>query len=499
METSPIKDVAIYLRKSRGDEDKDLEKHREALLEIAKTNSWRYVTFEEIATSESIVDRPKFSQLLAEVIDGMYDAVMVESYDRLGRGEEEDQGKIRNAFKSSSTYVVTPEKIYDLNNESDEDHYKFKGFFANWEYTSIKRRLNRGKKRGAKRGEWTNGKPPYPYIYVAAKKGLELSPEKNVIYQEFKHRALNGETLVQIEHDLNNRNIPGPTGGIWHLNTISRILVDETHLGRIISGKSEGSGHLKKTTKKLVFFPRDKWTIVENCHIAVKTIEEHEKIISIFRVNTLIPQRAKAGVYPLSGVVYCGKCKKMMRYNVRTDKYTTSAFKACNKYDHYGNYCDNRGLSIKIITSALLDRVSLFEKELMDSENYHNAHLHDRLERSLLEKESYLEKLKKSLQKIKKLYEMDDYTDEEYLHHKTERQKEINVIEEDIKNIRFQIDYDLRKNNKERLATIHSFKEIWNSEDASDNDKNVIAKKLFSRIEYIYENIEDVSIVIEFN
>jgi hypothetical protein len=135
----------------------------------------------------------------------------------------------------------------------------------------------------------------------------------------------------------------------------------------------------------------------------------------------------------------------------------------------------------------------------MDSENYHNTNLLERLEKSLVEKELYYEKLKKSLLKIKRMYEMDDYTDEEYEQHKSERQKEIKVIEDDIKSIRYQLDYDQRKSNMERLIIIQTFKEVWNSSEASDRDKNVIAKRLFSRIEYVYKTKEDVEIIVEFN
>ena len=115
-----IKYVALYLRKSRGDAETDLEKHRLILTELCKINNWKYVVYEEIMSGDSIEMRPKFQKLLADVESEVYDAVCVVDIDRLGRGDEEDQGKIKKAFAKSDTYVITPEKVYNLNNAEDK-------------------------------------------------------------------------------------------------------------------------------------------------------------------------------------------------------------------------------------------------------------------------------------------------------------------------------------------------------------------------------------------
>ena len=52
-----IKDVAVYLRKSRGDENKDLDKHRLALTELCQKLGIRFTEYAEIGTSDSIHDR----------------------------------------------------------------------------------------------------------------------------------------------------------------------------------------------------------------------------------------------------------------------------------------------------------------------------------------------------------------------------------------------------------------------------------------------------------
>lgn len=302
-----IRYVALYLRKSRGEEETDLEKHRYVLRGMCDKEKWRYVEYIEIASSENIEFRPKFKQLLSDVEAGIYDAVLVVDYQRLGRGELEDQGMVKRIFRDSNTYIVTPEKIYNLVDDTDDLLVDVRGLLARQEYKSITKNLLRGKKIGARLGNWTNGPAPYPYIYNPAIKGIEVDPEKIEIYREFMNKVLDGVVLKRISWELNNRGITGPKGGVWHDNTLRRILIDETHLGRIITNKSQGSGHKDKKTKPLIYTSREDWVIVENCHQAVKTSEEHEKLIAMFESNKLIPSRAKAGVYALSGIVYCGR------------------------------------------------------------------------------------------------------------------------------------------------------------------------------------------------
>ncbi len=112
---------------------------------------------------------------LQDVEADLFDAVFVMDYDRLSRGDLEAQGKIRRILKNSVTKVITPTKVYDFNNEEAELINDIEGVFSRREYRMIRRRLNRGKKRGAKNGNWTNGKPPFPYVYNPLTKTLMLT------------------------------------------------------------------------------------------------------------------------------------------------------------------------------------------------------------------------------------------------------------------------------------------------------------------------------------
>jgi site-specific DNA recombinase len=156
------------------------------------------------------VDRPEFCKLLEDIKQGLFDAVVVMDIDRLGRGNEEDWGKIERILREYEILVITPDKIYDLENEEDSLHFDIKKFFARLEYKQISKRLRRGKIRGAKNGKWTNGKPPYPYFYNPESTMLEVDKEKRKIYRIMIEKALQGYSAEEIAWDFNKIGYKSP-------------------------------------------------------------------------------------------------------------------------------------------------------------------------------------------------------------------------------------------------------------------------------------------------
>jgi len=275
--THDIRDIAIYLRKSRDEthgKDDVLLKHELELIEIAKAKEWRFILYREIGSADSIDSRPMMVQLLTDVERQLYDAVLVMDLDRLGRGDYLDQARIRKTFSDSQTLIVTPQKIYDASNDEEDLIWDIEAIFARQEYKMIKKRLIRGKIRGAKSGHWTNGKAPFPYKYNAETKRLEIDEQKIETYNLIKEKFINGMTTANIAYELNRLGIPSPGGKLWSENAVYRVVSSEIHLGRVLYGKTKGSGHKRKKTAPLTLLPRENWIVVEGSHPAIKTPEE---------------------------------------------------------------------------------------------------------------------------------------------------------------------------------------------------------------------------------
>ena len=123
----------MYLRKSRKDSDHPgqadedvLARHEMLLWETAKRLGLNVTAiYREVVSGDSIAGRPVMQQLLREVSAGDWDGVLVVEIERLARGDTQDQGMVAKAFQYSGTKIVTPMKVYDPNDEFDEEYFEF--------------------------------------------------------------------------------------------------------------------------------------------------------------------------------------------------------------------------------------------------------------------------------------------------------------------------------------------------------------------------------------
>src|SRR5690606_38554382 len=104
-------------------------------------NNWAYVIYAEIGTSDSIELRPKMIELLEDIEQGMYDAVLGIHIDRLSRGDAVDRSVIQKALGRTETLLITPQKVYDFTNETDLMLAEFEGLMARMEYKQTSRRF----------------------------------------------------------------------------------------------------------------------------------------------------------------------------------------------------------------------------------------------------------------------------------------------------------------------------------------------------------------------
>ena len=148
-----LDEYCIYLRKSRADveaevrgEGETLKRHEKVLVDLAKKmNIVIGRIYREIVSGESISSRPEVQKVLTDVESGMWKGVLVIEVERLARGDTMDQGRVAQAFKYSDTKIITPMKVYDPNDEYDEEYFEFGLFMSRREYKTINRRLQGGR------------------------------------------------------------------------------------------------------------------------------------------------------------------------------------------------------------------------------------------------------------------------------------------------------------------------------------------------------------------
>lgn len=488
-----ITDVAAYIRKSRGDLEEDLIKHKTMMIEICEKYGWRYVLYEEIGTGDTIESRSKMKQLLKDLDDDLYDAVVVMDFDRLGRGDEEDQGIIKKNLLRNEVFVVecSPFKVLNLYDENDMQVVEFKGFLARQEYKLISKRLNRGKKIGAKLGNFTNGIPPFPYIYDASKKGLVIDEEKYKVYRDMMDKLFSGYSCNEIAEELNKTNYPSPRSiyskqknAKWHGNTINNILTSEIHLGKIISNKSK----YNKYKKERIEIDREEWVVVENCHEKCKTEEEHKKILSIIYRNRKDKNARKASVNMYTGLIKCYKCESTLPIQKR--KNGNYSVRKCPN-------CHAQGGDVSFLEDIIIECLSNFQDNIENIKEYLVSDQQDKL--SLQQKLSKIEyeihTKEQELKRIQKGYIEGFFNIDEAKENSLPIKKEIEILVIDKQKLEKEL-------SKQSLVSIDELirnyvaliNKLPNVKD--EKEKNLIYKQLIDGV-YWDRNKDDLEVYIE--
>lgn len=503
MKAENIKKVAMYLRKSRRDRDTDiLSKHRLQLTEIAEAKGYIITEYaEEAITGEKITVRPEMQKMLKDIKNKIFDAVLVVKYDRMSRGSQKDFGTILEILQLADCFVVTPDKIYDVQNDSDIMMLQMESVFANHEYREIKRRFQNGKKTGAKQGMFVNGKPPYPYESIremalnsngkdVLRSRIVVNPEKKEVYYKIKELYLSGgygiKKIVIYLNDVEK--VPSPNGGQWDVKTVHRLLLHDFHLGIIRYGKS-----IWKTDddyRRFISGKRDdnEISVGYGDWEKTKTWDEHEKIQQIMQGNHKVPMRARMGSYPTSSLMYCKKCGYTMRYaSGRKEKTTgkTYDFLRCGHLDLLGNKCTQRGIKMtEEFYDALYNRIS---SSYLNPELWIKTHID---ETKISEYRADITNLKKELEEQDEVYKRINsafkkgiYSEKQFGEEKAELEAiKTKIIHQIDKKEGFVI--SATKLSREEVDTkIKIFKKNW-KKATTNEEKNILLKTVVSRILY---------------
>lgn len=469
-----------YLRKSRKDSESEttqevLSKHKKELDEFATRWKLNIVdTFQEVVSGDKIQERPEVQKLLKNIDDLKYEFVLVMDLDRLGRGDMEDQGKILSTFKETDTFIVTPRKIYDLNDELDEEVSEMETFFARRELKLIKRRLNRGRLRSARDGKFIASIPPFGYdrnsdCVLIENKDTQLVQQ---IYNWFVNGDESGQPMgaFKIARRLSLMNIPTPTGKkLWQPNTILKILTNQVYVGRIIWKPRTLKRDNQLTDKR----SRDSEKI--------DVVGKHEPIIEqeIFdRAQIILKERLnpKLGIRknfrnPFLGIGVCGVCGRHMQVKKPGGNRQV-------QYRCVSVGCSNVSSTFKLVEDDVL------------------LHLKNRLE----ELESILES-----QKIEDGYYSENKQENPYPRIIEQTEKELVQLEEQEDNLDNLLEkgiYDIEKYSKrsqklrsEIKSKKESLKEFKEQSEIISNSKNSLFEeiKALTNITDMYYKTSDIS------
>ena len=493
--------TCIYLRKSRADEEAEkqgefetLHRHKTTLLKIAKEKCLNIVDIkEELESGESIKDRPKMIELLTEVEQNKYDAVLVMDIDRLGRGNMQDQGLILDTFKNSNTKIITPRKIYNLNNEFDEEYSEFEAFMARKELKLINRRLQRGRIKSIEEGKYISPVPPYGYKFKYDNNGKK--------YLAIDEHQADGVRLIfdmylqmygssKIANKLNKLGYETNNHMQFKSKAVNDILTNITYCGYVKWKTVDIKNHNRTR-------PKDEQIIAKGNHEAIIDEITFNKAQEIRKNRSISPTFEKQEISnPLAGILICGKCGHKLVQHIDARKSKNDVKRFYIKCKH----CDNKSSRFDYLEKAILfsledwlskykikinledDKTEInklkfelkaIERELNNTSNQQNR-LHDLLERGIYSENIFLERYDILSNKI---------------NHLKEELTKINIQIKSIKETTF-----IKKRLIPTLQT--TLENYYKSDNAKE--KNILLKTVLDKVVYIKEkNQKNDDFIIE--
>ena len=351
-----------YLRKSRMDTDFDevsveetLNRHRKILESFCKERRLNVVeTLEEVVSGESLSSRPKMLRLLELVNTGMYAGVVCIDIERLSRGSSLESGYIMQVLQANNCKIITPSKIYDLQNESDEQFTDMKFMFSRYELKTITKRLVRGRNQSASEGKFLGSVAPYGYrIYkLPGIKGnsLRIEPsEAEIVRLVFDMYGEQGIGYNTIAYQLNEMHVPSQTG-TWGQTSITNILNNEVYLG-MIRWKHEPTKRIVKDgmlAKKRV--TSKDYELYEGLHEPIITQEQWDQVKAKQRErNHVSVHKDKKLMNPFATILFCEKCGAVMKRNVPAKSQNTSPWYRCPTRG-----CDCRTIKCDFVEDAVI-------------------------------------------------------------------------------------------------------------------------------------------------
>lgn len=497
-----LMNVSIYLRKSRADEEAEhrgefetLSRHKTTLLKLAKEQNLNVIDIkEELISGESIEYRPKMLELLDEVKNNNYDAVLVMDIDRLGRGNMQDQGLILDTFKKSKTKIITPRKIYDLNDEFDEEYSEFEAFMARKELKLISRRMQRGKIKSIEEGKFIAQSPPYGYDikYLSNKERiLVVNKDKANVIKIVFDMYLKGVGACKISKYLNELGYKTTTGRTWYEKGVRDIIKNKVYCGYIVWNKVERKRNSSRT--RCI----DEQMEAKGKHEPIISEEIWNKAQYIRKKRSNSPTPNSKITNPLAGIIKCGYCG----YTLVAKSNTTSS--GYEKYIVCTN-CKNKSTKLYILENKVLDVLSKwltdYKLSLKQEEVTFKDTFEDNLKCTLTGLKKELENLEKQKGGLHDFLEQGIYSSDVFI----ERSNILTSRIEDVKSSINKVNIDIeiaKKKSTVRMQIIPQLEKVLReyTEEKEPYLKNILLKTMIDHAIYKKEpnqKCDDFSLIL---
>lgn len=271
--------------------------------------------FADRGISGTTDNRAEFQRMIELSKQGAIDVIITKSISRFARNTAIVLQRVRELKELGVEVRFEKENINTLSGDG-ELMLTVLSSFAQEESKNISENTKWAIRKKFERGElMINTKRFLGYDKNENGELVTNEKEAEIVKRIFDH-YLEGKGVFTIAKELNADGIPTVAGGNWQESTILNMLKNEKYKGDIILQKYYTPDHLKKGTI------RNKGKLdsyyIEDNHPAIISKEEWDAVQKEMKLRT--EARGNVGDqskyqkrYPLTGMLYCGKCGSTLK------------------------------------------------------------------------------------------------------------------------------------------------------------------------------------------
>ncbi|QVI26181.1 recombinase family protein [Mycolicibacterium neoaurum] len=284
--------AAVYLRQSLDRDGRELavSRQREDVTKLCAERGWRMLEYVDNDTSASNgTRRPAYQQMLADIADGLVQAVAVWHVDRLHRQPRELEDFIDLADEHGIALATVSGQV-DLSTDMGRLVARIVGAVAKAEVERKGARQRRAAQQRAESGRaWS---PVRVFGYTPAQSdgtGMQIVESEAAHLREAYAGVLAGRSLQGIAKEWNTKGIKTSRGNTWKGTTLRMVLVNARYAGlRAYKGDIVGQAV---------------WP-------AIVTEDVYRGAVAVLSdpARLRVPTGGHGRKWLLTGIALCGKC-----------------------------------------------------------------------------------------------------------------------------------------------------------------------------------------------
>ena len=359
--------------------------------------------------------------MIVDIEAGKIGCVITKDLSRLGRNYIEAGSYIEIFFpKHNVRYIAITDGVDSLTRR-EMDITPFKNILNNMYSRDISKKVLSGITIRSRQGKFCGGTPPLGLMRDPEDKGhLIIDPKTAPIIRKIYDYALDGLGCMRISKKLMEEKIPvthvksntecQENYYYWAGSRISHILRNPFYKGAHLVFRTHQKG-IRSNTYDIV--PREEWEIIENCHEAIVSPEEWDKVQELIDRRPTIMNGNACPFYNLfHGIIYCATCGKSMqvRYEKvgRTGKNRFTgeqrepidkSYYICQTYNRLGkNACTSHKIEARDLYNLVLKDIQEMAKTALKDADAFYQRLSSRMEHRYMADASQMQKERERLE-----------------------------------------------------------------------------------------------------